>query len=79
MGEFGTLIGSVALAIIGLAIVSVLISPKAQTAQVIQAATGGFAQDLQAATSPVSGGGSSLSSAFNTSGFNPSSFGGLHV
>jgi hypothetical protein len=78
MGEFGTLLGTVAMAIIGLAIVSVIISPNAQTGSVIQAASAGFAQDLQAATSPVSGG-SSVNN-FATSGFNPSSsLGGLHL
>lgn len=76
MGEFGTLIGSIALALVGLAIVSVIISPNAQTAQVIGAASQGFAADLSAATSPVTG--HSVNS-FGTSGFNPSSFGGLHL
>ena len=72
MGEFGTLIGSIALAIVGLAIISVVVG-SGNTSSVIQAATGGFAQDLQAATSPVSGGSAA-------SGFNPTSFtNGLHI
>lgn len=46
---------SVALAIVGIAIVAVLVSKNAQTTQVIGAATGGFAQDISAAVSPVTG------------------------
>lgn len=44
-------------AIIGVAILAVLVSRQAQTPAVIQAATAGFAQDLSAAVSPVTGGG----------------------
>lgn len=48
---------TIATAIVGVAILAVLVSKQANTAQVIQAATGGFAQDLSAAVSPVTGGG----------------------
>ena len=48
---------AVATAIIGLAIIATLVSNKAQTGNVIQAATGGFAQDLVAAESPLGGSG----------------------
>ena len=47
---------SVALAIVGVAIVATLVSSKAQTPAVIKAAAGGFAQDIAAAVSPVTGG-----------------------
>jgi hypothetical protein len=47
---------TVATAIVGVAIIAVLVSGQAQTSQVIGAATGGFATDLQAAVSPVTGG-----------------------
>lgn len=47
---------SVALAIVGIAIIAVLVSKQANTAQVIQAASGGFAADIGAAVSPVTGG-----------------------
>lgn len=47
---------TIATAIVGVAILAVLVSKQANTAQVISAATGGFAQDLSAAVSPVSGG-----------------------
>lgn len=46
----------IATALIGVAIVAVLVSQKANTSNVIKALTGGFASDLQAAVSPVSGG-----------------------
>ena len=58
---------TVATAIVGVAILAVLVSKNANTAQVIGAATGGFAQDLAAAVSPVSGGFSS----FTGGGVNP--------
>lgn len=50
-------ITSIAVAIVGIAMVAVLVSGQAQTGKVISAATGGFAQDLEAAVSPVAGGG----------------------
>jgi hypothetical protein len=58
---------TIAVAIIGIAILAVLVSRNANTSGVIQAATGGFAQDLSAATAPVTGG-SSMSN-FGTLGF----------
>jgi hypothetical protein len=47
---------TIATAIVGVAILAVLVSKQANTSGVIQAATGGFAQDLAAAVAPVSGG-----------------------
>lgn len=47
---------SVGTAIIGLAIVAVLVSNRANTGSIIGAATKGFAADLQAAEAPVTGG-----------------------
>jgi hypothetical protein len=52
-----TSIVTVLTAIIGVAILAVLVSKQSQTSTVIKAASGGFAQDLAAALSPVSGGG----------------------
>lgn len=46
---------TVLLAIVGIAIVAVLVSQKAQTGQVIGAAASGFAADLEAAVSPITG------------------------
>lgn len=50
---------TIALAIVGIAILAVLVSKNAQTPQVIKAASAGFAQDIGAAVSPVTGGGMS--------------------
>jgi hypothetical protein len=47
---------TVAMAIVGIAILAVLVSRQAQTPEVITAAASGFARDLSAAVSPVSGG-----------------------
>ena len=58
---FGSLV-TIATALIGVAIISVLVSKQASTSDVIKAATSGFAQDLSTAISPVTGGsGSSIS------------------
>jgi hypothetical protein len=52
-----TSVVTVITAIIGVAILAVLVSGQANTSGVIKAASSGFAQDLQAALSPVTGGG----------------------
>lgn len=52
---------TIALAIVGLAIISVLVSRKAQTPQVIQASASGFANSLGVAESPVTGATTSFS------------------
>ena len=49
---------TVATAIVGLAIIAVLVSKQANTAGVLQAGGSAFAQDLSAATNPFSGGSS---------------------
>ncbi len=41
--------------IIGVAILSILVSPKAHTSQVIQATASGFGNDLAVAEAPVTG------------------------
>lgn len=46
---------SVALAIVGVAIIATLVGEKAKTPEVIKAASGGFAADISAAVSPVTG------------------------
>lgn len=48
---------TVATGIIGLALVAVIVSKNANTSGVIGAAASGFAKDLGAAVSPVTGGG----------------------
>jgi PRD1 phage membrane DNA delivery len=52
--RFMTDIVAVGTAIIGLAVIAVLVGQKAQTAGVITAATGGLASDIKAAVAPVS-------------------------
>jgi hypothetical protein len=56
MDSTTTAVISVFTAIIGVAIVAVILSPKASTSSVLSAATSGFAQDLQVAVSPITGG-----------------------
>ena len=48
-------LSTIALAIIGLGIVSVLVSKKADTSGVIQSAASGLANNIAVAQSPVSG------------------------
>jgi hypothetical protein len=55
-GALGSIVSIVAL-IVGVAILAVLVSKNAQTPQVIASAGQALAQDLQAATAPVTGGG----------------------
>lgn len=57
MNELTASVLTVATALVGVAIIAVLVSRNAQTPQVIGAAAGGFAQDIAAAVSPVTGGG----------------------
>lgn len=59
-------LAGIALAIVGVAILAVLVSKNAQTGSVIKAAGGAFAQDLAAATGPVTGGSLGI-----TGGFTP--------
>jgi hypothetical protein len=53
MQGFGEAIAGIATAVIGLAIIAVLVSQNAQTSSVIQAASSGFGNILAAAVSPV--------------------------
>lgn len=52
-----TSVVTVLTAIIGVAILAVLVSKNSQTTNVIKSASSGFAQDLSAALSPLSGSG----------------------
>lgn len=63
-----TSVVSVALAIVGVAIIAVLVSRNANTAGVIQASAGGFSQSLATALSPVTGGGGAFGSFSGASG-----------
>lgn len=54
--QFLNSVVTVAVAIIGVAIVAVLVSKNAQTSQVISSASSGFSGALKTALSPVTGG-----------------------
>lgn len=66
MGEkLVTSVVTIALAIVGVAIIAVLVSKNANTTGVIQSASSGFSQTLATAISPVTGaGGSGLGTNF---------------
>jgi hypothetical protein len=49
---------TVAVALVGVAIIAVIVSGQAQTSKVITSAGSAFAQDIGAAVSPVTGGNS---------------------
>ena len=55
---------TIALAVVGLAVISVLVSNRAQTAGVIQASASGFGNVLGVAESPVTGNSPSFSLAY---------------
>lgn len=55
MGQFGEQITTVLTAIVGVAIIAVLVSRNSQTPRVIDAAATGFANALRTAVSPVTG------------------------
>jgi hypothetical protein len=63
-------IGAIVAAVIGLAIVAVIVSKNAQTPSVISAASSGLSSVIQAAVSPVSGGTSSVSNLLTPSSLN---------
>lgn len=54
--QFFSSLVTIITAIIGVAIIAVLVSRQANTAGVISAGASGLAQDLSAAVSPVTGG-----------------------
>lgn len=61
MNQFAASITTILLAIVGVAIVAVLVSKNANTSGVINAGGSAFAQDLGTAISPVTGSGGGLS------------------
>lgn len=58
MNELTASVLTVATALVGVAILAVLVSRQSNTTGVISAAAGGFAEDIAAAVSPITGGGS---------------------
>lgn len=73
MDHFWTSLTSVALAIVGVATIAVIVSSKANTANVITSSGQAFANDLTAAVAPVSG----ASASVNTGGSGLGNFGGF--
>lgn len=60
MDQLWTSLVSIATAIVGVAILAVIVSKNSNTSGVISAAGNAFAQDLGVAVSPITGGGSSI-------------------
>lgn len=54
--QFFSSIVTIATAIVGVAIIAVIVSSRSNTANVISSAGSAFAQDLAAAVSPITGG-----------------------
>lgn len=63
MHEFGAGLAAILTAIIGLAVIAVLVGQNSQTPSVIQAAGTGLAGLIGAAVSPVTGGSGGMSGA----------------
>lgn len=73
---------TILMAIIGVAILAVLVSRKSQTTGVIQAAASGFSNALGTAMSPVTGSSQSINTSYPNTGlgganFVPPTFGGF--
>jgi len=69
MNSFMESASTIALAVIGLAIVAVIISKKSNTANVIQSAASGLANNIGVAISPVTGQSVGLHLDYPTGGF----------
>lgn len=55
MNSFAESVATIALAVIGLAMVAALISRNSRTAEIVRAGASGFANNLGVALSPVTG------------------------
>jgi hypothetical protein len=69
MHEITEAIVTVFTAIVGVAILSVLVSPKATTSQVIQATASGFGNSLAVAEAPVTGANTPINLSYPGQGF----------
>lgn len=70
MTNIGEQLAGIAALVVGVATISVLVSPKANTTGVIQAAASGFGNVLAVATGPVTGSGGTPNLSYPTaSGF----------
>ena len=72
MGHVGEQITAILTAIVGVAIVAVILSRNSNTAQVISSAAGGFSEALGVAVSPITGSGGTFGpmTGFAGGGFN---------
>jgi hypothetical protein len=67
---------TVLIAIVGVAIIALIISPRARTSQVIQATASGFSNSLATAMTPVTGESVEINTSYPSSGgFGDYSFG----
>lgn len=69
MNSFMESVATIGLAVIGLAMVAVLISRRSNTAGIIQAGASGLANNIGVAISPVTGGSFSLDLGYPGGGF----------
>lgn len=76
MGQLTDAALTIVLAIIGVAILAVLVSRKSQTTSVIQAAASGFSNALGMAMSPVTGTSASIDTSYPRSALGGGSFSG---
>lgn len=79
MSNFTQSIVAIITAILGVAIVAVLVSQRAQTGSVISAASSGLANDISAAVAPVTGAQASINTGGGGFGFGGFSGGGAPV
>jgi len=68
MDDAGNIILKVLTAVVGVAILALILSPSAQTSNVLKSATSGFSNILNTALSPVTGGSGSLGGIVNNLG-----------
>lgn len=69
MNDMWNGIVTIAIAIVGVATLSVIVSKQSNTSGVIQAATAGFSQSLSAAVSPITGSTGMTTPTFSTMNF----------
>jgi hypothetical protein len=74
MNSITEAIVTIAMGIIGVAILAVMVSKNAQTPQVIQAGASGFGNSLAVAEAPVTGSATPINLSYPTSGFGTGGF-----
>ena len=69
MGQITETVLTIVTAIIGVAVLALLVSPRARTSQVIQAASSGIVNMLGTAQSPVTGASVDIVSSYPSTGY----------